>query len=73
MGVGICDGIADGDERIEQGDEVEHPGLGSVASQVPRPRRLAEGAAFDKPHGVERLLIVGPERQLINRHNTRML
>ena len=69
----ICDGIANGDKGVQQRNEVEHSGLSVDASPVPRPCRLAESAASDEAHGVERLLVVWPQRQLIDQRDTGML
>jgi hypothetical protein len=69
-GVRVRDGVADSDEGIHQGNEIDRFCLSVDAALVPQPCRLAERAALDEAHGVKGLVIGGSFSQLIDGHDT---
>ena len=64
--VRVADRLADVDERLEQPGQLQRVGRPGGATRVVIGDRLAEGAAADEPHGVERLVVLGPAGQLVD-------
>ena len=56
--VGIGHGVANRDEDVQQRYKLERVGVAAVMLFVIVPDRLAQGAAFDPAHRVERLVAV---------------
>jgi hypothetical protein len=69
LGVSVGDGVADGDERVQQREQLEGVCAPQRAFLVVGSRRVTQGTAFDEAHDVERLLIVWPACQLVHGNN----
>ncbi len=69
-GVRVGHGVADRDEGVQQYRQVERVGLARRPLPVVGPGRLAQGAALEEAHGVERLAAVPHAEQVIHRNDT---
>ncbi len=70
--VGKCDGIAHGNERVQQRNPLHGVGAPMFSLFVIAPDRLGQGAAFDQAHRVKWLMILRPARQLVHGNHTRV-
>ncbi|MFO0844248.1 MAG: hypothetical protein U0797_17935 [Gemmataceae bacterium] len=70
--VGVGDRVADRNEGVQQGRQVERVGLAGGSLLVERGRRLGQRAPLDEAHGVERSAVGGPG-QLVDRDDAGVL